>query len=155
MHHPPAAAGKRSWGCEELRVDGGTSKPRLSVNPRPGPAPARPGRGPGADHCVFSTERHCVRLREIRPKGVLARPGTPRDSKSHLFATKWVAIKDLDAAQTRNLTRISLRIFLEGSRGSYLSFFLTIVDLTSGKNNAPVRNAAQDQRAGKVQKTSF
>ena len=31
-------------------------------------------------------------------KGVLARPGTPRDPKSHLLATKWVAIKDLDAA---------------------------------------------------------
>ena len=26
------------------------------------------------------------------PPGVLARPGTPRDPKSHLFATKWVAI---------------------------------------------------------------
>ena len=27
-----------------------------------------------------------------RPQGVLAGPGTPRDPKSHLFATKWVAI---------------------------------------------------------------
>ena len=28
-----------------------------------------------------------------RPQGVLAGPGTPRDPKSHLFATKWVAIQ--------------------------------------------------------------
>ena len=28
-----------------------------------------------------------------RPKGVRARPGTPRDPKSHLFVTKWVAIR--------------------------------------------------------------
>ena len=27
------------------------------------------------------------------PKGVLAGPGTPRDPKSHLFVTKWVAIQ--------------------------------------------------------------
>ena len=27
------------------------------------------------------------------PKGVLAGPGTPRDPKSHLFVTKWVAIR--------------------------------------------------------------
>ena len=26
------------------------------------------------------------------PKGVLAGPGTPRDPKSHLFVTKWVAV---------------------------------------------------------------
>ena len=59
-------------------------------------------------------------------KGVLARPGTPRVPKNHLLATKWVAIKDLEASPTANLTRIPLRIFLEGSRGSYLDFFLTI-----------------------------
>ena len=89
-------------------------------------------RGPAAAASplrVLSTERHCVRLREIRPKGVLARPGTPRDPKSHMFATKWVAIKDLDAAQTRNLTRISVQIFLEGSRGSYLNFCSLFLDL--------------------------
>ena len=28
-----------------------------------------------------------------RPQGVLAGPGTPRDPKSHLFVTKWVAIQ--------------------------------------------------------------
>ena len=37
--------------CEELRVDGGTSKSRLSANP-----PARPHRG----LCVFHTETVCL-----------------------------------------------------------------------------------------------
>ena len=27
-----------------------------------------------------------------RPQGVLVRPGTPRDPKTNLFATKWVAV---------------------------------------------------------------
>ena len=50
---PHAAAGKRSWVCEELRVDGGTSKPRLSANPR---AAARPPARAHRPLCLFHSE---------------------------------------------------------------------------------------------------
>ena len=68
--------------------------------------PARTG------DCVVSTQRVCLVHRDRpgldRPgldkawpgqaKGVLARPGTPRVPKNHLLVTKWVAIKDGEAA---------------------------------------------------------
>ena len=70
----PAAAGKRSWVCEELRVDGGTSKSRLSANP---PRPlARPHRG----LCGFHTESVSGPQRQAWPGQGLAwtRPGLDR-----------------------------------------------------------------------------
>ena len=60
---------------------------------------------------------------------VLAGPGTLIHPNLDKIFTKWVAIKDLDVSPTRNLTRISVRIFLEGSRPLNLNFFLRFFEL--------------------------
>ena len=41
--------------------------------------------GPGAGACLLPAPPTC--------QGVLAGPGTPRDPKSHIFVTNWVAIR--------------------------------------------------------------
>ena len=66
-------------------------------------------------------------------KGVRARPGTLIHPYLDKIFTKWVAIKDLDASQTRNLTRISVRIFLEGPRVHISTFFSLFLDLNIWK----------------------
>ena len=94
-------------------------------------------------------------------KGVRARPGTLIHPYLDKIFTNWVAIKDLDVSQTRNLTRISVRIFLEGSRGPYLNFFFTIfgpqhlenVIFWSGKTAGG--RAPQPWGAWKIQKLKF
>ena len=42
---------------------------------------------------IFVPSSYQGRARGPGPKGVLAGPGTPRDPKSHLFVTNWVAIQ--------------------------------------------------------------
>ena len=61
--------------------------------------------------------------RPRRPKGVLAGPGTPRDPKSHLFVTKWVAVAPWDF-KTGIRLRIPAQISPWGSRGPNPNFFL-------------------------------
>ena len=65
--------------------------------------------------------------------GVRARPGTLIHPELDKIITKWVAIKDLDASPTRNLTRISVRIFLEGSRPLNLNSCLRFLTRKSEK----------------------
>ena len=56
------------------------------------------------------------------PKGVLAGPGTPRDPKSDLFVTNWVAIQPFCAILQPNLRRISVRISPDRSHPLNLNF---------------------------------
>ena len=90
---------------------------------------------------------------------VQAGPGTLIHPNLDKIITKWVAIKDLDVSPTRNLTRISVRIFLEGSRGPYLDFLFTISGPQNPqKSQNPILNLhtwPQPWRAWKIQKCQF
>ena len=61
-------------------------------------------------------------------KGVLAGPGTPRDPKSHLFVTKWVAIQPFCAILQPNLRRISVQISPDRSHPLNINFCFTFLD---------------------------
>ena len=54
--------------------------------------------------------------------GVLAGPGTPRDPKSHLFVTNWVAIQPFCAILQPNLRRIPARFSPDRSHPLNLNF---------------------------------
>ena len=88
------------------------------------------------------------------PKGVRAQPGTPRDPKSHLFVTNWVAIQPFctsEAGFDAEFRRGSRQI---GPTPSISTFFLTFFGPKmpkiefGAKKNAPARNAAVPSNLG-------
>ena len=63
-----------------------------------------------------------------RPKGVRARPGTPRDPKSHLFVTKWVAMAPFGTWRPGSYAEFRRGSRQGGPTPSISTFFLTILE---------------------------
>ena len=67
-------------------------------------------------------------------KGVLAGPGTPRDPKSHLFVTKWVAVAPFGTWGPARGQNFVANLARGGSRPLNLNFFPHHFGATKCKN---------------------
>ena len=121
---PPAARGS-DFGCGKYRGNvGKTAGSDLRAHmraARPPPPAARPPQDP-------------PRTPPGPSLGVLAGPGTPRDPKSHLFVTKWVAIPPYGTPGTAFCTEFRRGSRQIGPTPSNSTFFWTIFDPKNAQN---------------------
>ena len=113
--------------CEELRVDGGTSKPGLSANPRA-------ARGPRAGHCLFHRETLCQTQRN-QAQGCASAARNPKGPQITPFGHQMGRHKRSGRGSDAKLDQNFAPDLSRGVPGSYLNFLLTIFDLTSGTCN--------------------
>merc|ERR1712147_374399 len=111
---PPKAAGCCCWQGRQDRPRPDQAKARHNEQAK-SRLPAGSLQGPG-------------------PKGVLAWPGTPRDPKSHLFVTKWVAIPPYGTPGTAFCTEFRRGSRQIGPTPSISTLFLAIFGPNKWKN---------------------
>ena len=100
----------------------------LAQGPK-GPQCRRPGTQPLGPKGLQATEETSHQIISAQgAHGVLAGPGTPRDPKSHLFATKWVAIPPFGTLKPGSSTEFRPGSRRGGPGAQIPTFFSSFLD---------------------------